>query len=175
MLAHMSWNKITETAPRNIHHYDIYCDGACSVNPGPGGSAFCVLEHETSDTEVSDSYWCYMPDVTNNIMELVGVYGALSYIDKIGTGSHYTIYCDSSYVVNGVNTYMLKWSVNGWQTSTKAPVKNCVLWKQIHTLWNRVRQHHTVDLVWVRGHNGNVVNEYVDTVAVEAYRINIGK
>lgn len=139
-------------------HVQLFTDGACSGNPGPGGWAF-LLRHPNSGKERSDSG--YETNTTNNRMELSAVIQALS---ALKTPTTVDLYSDSKYVLDGLNSWIHNWKKNGWKTANKKPVKNDDLWKQLDTL----RQTHTIKFHWVKGHAGHPENELVDKLAVQA-------
>jgi ribonuclease HI len=135
---------------------DIYTDGACRGNPGPGGWAALLLagehEREISGAEVA---------TTNNRMELTAVIRALEALKRPVAGA---IYTDSQYVRKGVLEWMPNWKARGWKTADKKPVKNQDLWQALDELVAR----HDLEWHWVKGHSGNVGNERVDALANRA-------
>jgi ribonuclease HI len=135
---------------------DIYTDGACRGNPGPGGWAALLLagehEREISGAEVA---------TTNNRMELTAVIRALEALKRPVEGA---IYTDSQYVRQGVLEWMPNWKARGWKTADKKPVKNQDLWQALDALVAR----HKLDWHWVKGHSGNAGNERVDALANRA-------
>ena len=132
---------------------EIYTDGACRGNPGPGGWAALLLagghEREISGAEAA---------TTNNRMELTAVIRALEALKRPVDGAVYT---DSQYVRQGVLEWMPNWKARGWKTADKKPVKNQDLWQELDALVAR----HRLDWHWVKGHSGNVGNERVDALA----------
>lgn len=139
----------------------IYTDGACSVNPGPGGWAYAIID-PVSDEIVHHDSGC-VEKSTNNRMELQAVLEALSALEE---PAYVELYTDSEYVCNGVSKWIYKWYKNDWKISRNKPLKNVDLWKEIYVF---LKYHH-VSPNWVRGHNGNEHNEFVDALAVEAYQ-----
>jgi ribonuclease HI len=137
----------------------MYCDGACSGNPGPGGYA-AVLECKGVVKEFVGAEEL----TTNQKMELRAVIHGLGVIK--GEGHDITIYTDSKYVVDGMNTWIFNWKRNGWKTSGGKPLANLVLWIRLDEL---ARQH-KCKFVWVKGHSGNPMNERANTLAQEAIR-----
>jgi ribonuclease HI len=135
---------------------DIYTDGACRGNPGPGGWAALLLagehEREISGAELA---------TTNNRMELTAVIRALEALKRPVAGA---IYTDSQYVRKGVLEWMPNWKARGWKTADKKPVKNQDLWQSLDALVTR----HELEWHWVKGHSGNVGNERVDALANRA-------
>ncbi|GAB2959293.1 ribonuclease H [Amycolatopsis acidiphila] len=134
---------------------EIYTDGACSPNPGPGGWGV-VLRYGSHERDL------YGPDpgpTTNNRMELMAAIQALETLTRPSTVQLYT---DSAYVRNGVLSWIAKWKRNGWLTSAKEPVKNADLWVRLEAATNR----HEVEWHWVKGHAGHPDNERADRLAV---------
>jgi len=137
---------------------ELFTDGACSGNPGPGGWAF-LLRHPKTGKAVERSGG--EPDTTNNRMELRAVIEGLGSLTR---PSIVELYSDSQYVLNGLKEWMAGWKRKGWRTASKQPVKNVELWKQLDALKDR----HEIHFHWVRGHDGHPENERVDRLAVEA-------
>ena len=135
---------------------DIYTDGACRGNPGPGGWAALLLsgghEREISGAEAM---------TTNNRMELTAVIRALEALKRTVRGR---IYTDSQYVRQGVLEWMPNWKARGWKTADKKPVKNQDLWQALDALC----ASHQLEWHWVKGHSGNPGNERVDALANRA-------
>lgn len=132
---------------------DIFTDGACQGNPGPGGWG-AILRSKGREKEISggERY------TTNNRMEMKAVIEALKLLRK---PSRVVVHTDSQYVKNGITSWLSKWKRNGWLTSTKQPVKNAELWRTIDALC----EQHSMDWVWVRGHSGHPENERCDELA----------
>ncbi|MFL9610018.1 ribonuclease HI [Methylobacillus sp. Pita2] len=132
---------------------EIYADGACKGNPGPGGwgawLSFAGREKELWGGELV---------TTNNRMELTAVIRALEALKRQCTVK---IYTDSVYVQKGITEWVHSWKARNWLTSDKKPVKNVDLWKTLDSLV----QQHQVEWVWVKGHAGNVGNERADALA----------
>ena len=135
---------------------DIYTDGACSGNPGPGGwgAILCWNGHEK---ELSGGE----EETTNNRMEMMAVIKALEALKKPST---VTLYTDSKYVKQGAEEWLEGWKAKGWQNASKKPVKNKELWERIDSLLSE----HNVTFIWVKGHAGHEMNERVDKLAVAA-------
>jgi ribonuclease HI len=135
---------------------EIYTDGACRGNPGPGGWGALLLfgerEREISGAEAQ---------TTNNRMELTAVIRALEALKRPIEGA---IYTDSQYVRQGVLEWMPNWKARGWKTADRKPVKNQDLWQALDALIVR----HKLEWHWVKGHSGNVGNERVDELANRA-------
>lgn len=134
---------------------EIYTDGACSPNPGPGGWG-AVLRYGVHE---KDLYGAEKGLTTNNRMELMAPIRALESLKRPST---VRIYTDSTYVRNGILSWLPKWKANGWQTSAKQPVKNADLWVRLEEAANK----HDVEWHWVKGHAGHPENERADQLAV---------
>lgn len=132
---------------------ELYTDGACSGNPGPGGWG-TLLRHGATEKELSGGE----RDTTNNRMELMAVIKGLEALKK---RCHVEIYSDSKYVIDGATSWLEGWKKRGWKNAAKEPVKNSTLWKQLDELL----QQHQVVFHWVKGHAGHVENERVDALA----------
>ncbi|MFK7883199.1 MAG: ribonuclease HI [Phycisphaerales bacterium] len=137
---------------------ELFTDGACSGNPGPGGWGF-LLRHPKTGKSIERSGGDKM--TTNNRMELAAVIEGLTVLTR---PSVVELYSDSQYVLNGLKQWMTGWKKKGWKTASKQPVKNVDLWKQLDQLKNG----HDIRFNWVRGHAGHPENERVDDLAVEA-------
>ena len=136
---------------------DIYTDGACLGNPGPGGWAFIIKYNNGKTKEISGS----AKYTTNNKMELTAAIKAIKYFQK---KIIINIYTDSKYLKDGITIWIKKWKLNGWKTSNKKKVKNSDLWK----LLEKKIQNHEVYWTWVKGHNENFLNEKADMLAKKA-------
>ena len=132
---------------------DIYTDGACSGNPGPGGWG-AILRHGESEREILGGE----ADTTNNRMELMAAIRALEALTRPVTARVHT---DSTYVKDGITKWMAQWKVRGWRTAAKKPVKNVDLWQRLDAAAAR----HDVSWHWVRGHSGHPENERADELA----------
>lgn len=135
--------------------YEVYTDGSCLGNPGRGG--WGVI---SKDITLSGN----LRNTTNNVMEMTAVAKALEACINYGH-DHVRIYTDSNYVKNGITQWIHNWKKNGWKTSLGEDVKNKELWMQIDTLREKIK---IVEWEWVKAHNGNPLNEEVDTLAREA-------
>jgi ribonuclease HI len=135
---------------------EIFTDGACRGNPGPGGWG-AILRYAGKETRINGA----VKETTNNRMELQAVISAFEKLTK-SCAVHVTT--DSRYVMDGIQQWLSNWKKNGWKTAAKKPVKNEDLWKQLDNL---VEQH-DVTWEWVKGHSGHVENERVDQLANEA-------
>ena len=132
---------------------DLFTDGACSGNPGPGGWG-AILRYNGTEKELSGGE----PMTTNNRMEMMAVIEGLS---ALKTRCKVTIHTDSKYVLDGVTKYLENWKRKGWKTADKKDVKNIDLWEKIDALLPA----HEIDWVWIKGHDGHVENERADELA----------
>ncbi len=143
-------------------HIEIYTDGACSGNPGPGGWA-AVLLYKDNKKEISG----FEPNTTNNRMELLAVIKGLEAL-KVRAWD-VTVYSDSAYVVNAINnSWLNNWQTNGWKNSKKEDVANQDLWQSFLELKNL----NNIKFVKVKGHSGHVWNERCDELATNEIKIN---
>ncbi|MCB5184439.1 ribonuclease HI [Methylobacillus gramineus] len=147
----------------NNSYIEIYADGACKGNPGPGGwgawLAFDGHEKELFGGELL---------TTNNRMELTAVIRALEALKR---QCDVKIFTDSVYVQKGITEWVHGWKTRGWRTSDKKPVKNVDLWQQLDTLV----QQHKIEWIWVKGHAGNAGNERADGLANKGVDQVLGK
>ncbi len=132
---------------------EIFTDGACSGNPGPGGWG-ALLRYGSKERELFGGE----PASTNNRMELTAVIRAL---DTLTRPMKVNLHTDSTYVMQGITKWIHGWKKNGWRTSAKEPVKNADLWQLLETAVNR----HEVKWHWVKGHAGHEGNERADMLA----------
>lgn len=132
---------------------EIFTDGACSGNPGPGGWG-ALLRYGSKERELFGGE----PASTNNRMELTAVIRAL---DTLTRPMKVNLHTDSTYVMQGITKWIHGWKKNGWRTSSKEPVKNADLWQELETAVNR----HEVKWHWVKGHAGHEGNERADMLA----------
>jgi ribonuclease HI len=137
---------------------DIYSDGACLGNPGPGGWG-AVLKWRGVEKELSGGEG----ETTNNRMELTAAIQGLAALKRSSTVRLHT---DSTYVRDGITKWIHNWKRNGWRTAGKKPVKNVDLWMQLEEAMAR----HRVEWHWVKGHAGHPGNEHADRLAAEAAR-----
>lgn len=135
---------------------EIWTDGACRGNPGPGGWAAVLIsgEHERVLKGAEDH-------TTNNRMELTAAIRAL---EALRRKCQVSLHTDSEYVKRGVTEWLAQWKQRGWKTAARKPVKNVDLWQELDTL----SQRHEIEWHWVRGHAGIAGNERVDRLANEA-------
>jgi ribonuclease HI len=134
---------------------EIFTDGACSGNPGPGGWG-AILRYDGREKELKGGE----PLTTNNRMELMGAIAALEALNRDCKVEFYT---DSIYVRDGVSKWIHGWRRNGWRTADKKPVKNVELWQRL----DQAMARHDVTWHWVRGHAGHDENERADLLARE--------
>jgi ribonuclease HI len=149
------------SATPSLPFVQLFSDGACKGNPGPGGWG-CILRHAASGTEREFSGG--HPETTNNQMELQAVIEGLS---RLTRRSRVEVITDSKYVAQGAMEWMPGWKKNGWRRrdgSRWAPVKNVEFWQQLDGLLSQ----HQVTFTVVRGHTGHVENERCDELAVAA-------
>jgi ribonuclease HI len=134
---------------------EIWTDGACSGNPGPGGWGALIRENgQTREMKGGE------PATTNNRMELLA---AISALEALPAGTTADLYTDSEYVKNGITSWIKNWKTRGWKTADKKPVKNQELWQRLETAANA----HHVKWHWLRGHTGHAENERADELARE--------
>lgn len=136
----------------------IFCDGACSGNPGPGGWA-CIVEKDGGRQELSGG----RAKTTNNQMELQALIEGLRSVDA---GTQVLIITDSEYLSKGITTWVAGWIRNGWKTASGQAVKNIDQWQELHALV----QQRPFRVQWVRGHSGHPENERCDELARAAIR-----
>ena len=132
----------------------IYTDGACSGNPGIGGWGVVILEYKKEEIFLNGGN----DNTTNNKMELTAAIQALKYFKK---SQNITLFTDSKYVKDGIQSWIQNWKKNGWKTSAKKPVKNKELWIELDDLITI----HNIQWEWVKGHAGNQQNEKADYLA----------
>ncbi len=144
-----------------MKHVEIYTDGACSGNPGPGGWG-ALLRYGEHEKELSG----FDADTTNNRMEMMAVIQALS---ALKNSCKIDLYTDSTYVKDGVEKWLEGWKARNWRTASKKPVKNQDLWQDLDTQLGR----HSIAWHWVKGHSGHEENERVDTLARDAITNNL--
>lgn len=132
---------------------DIYTDGACKGNPGPGGWG-ALLVYDGREKELFGGE----RETTNNRMELTAVIRALEALTR---PCRVRLHTDSKYVQQGISQWIHGWKRNGWRTSNKQPVKNAELWRELDDLSAR----HSIEWLWVKGHAGHPENERADALA----------
>jgi ribonuclease HI len=139
-----------------VHKVEIFTDGACKGNPGPGGWGALIRSGER-EKELSGGE----PETTNNRMELLAAIRALEALKK---PCHVTLTTDSVYVRDGITKWIHGWQKNGWKTAARQPVKNAELWLELLA----AAAPHRIDWRWVKGHAGHAENERVDRLACDA-------
>ncbi len=137
---------------------EIYTDGACLGNPGPGGWG-ALLRYKATERELSGGE----PLTTNNRMELMGAIAAL---EALSEPCEIVLHTDSQYVRQGITEWMRNWIKRGWKTAGGGAVKNQDLWQRLQVACER----HQIDWRWVKGHSGHPENERVDALASAAAR-----
>lgn len=147
-----------EKTPPKQSVASIFCDGACTGNPGPGGWG-AIVEQDGERRELSGG----KARTTNNQMELQALIEGLK---AVPAGTKVRIVTDSEYVSKGVTLWLRGWNRNGWKTASKQPVKNKELWQELQDLLNQ--RPHQVE--WVRGHSGHPENERCDQLARNAIK-----
>ena len=133
--------------------YEIFTDGACSGNPGPGGWGALICNGENENELTGGA-----TETTNNRMELLAAIEALK---SLPDGSAVRLTTDSVYVKDGITNWIKNWKARGWKTAAKKPVKNLDLWQKLDS----EAQRHSVEWHWVKGHAGHPGNERADELA----------
>ena len=132
---------------------EIFTDGACSGNPGPGGWG-AILRYKGTEKERSGGEAL----TTNNRMELMAAIAALEALNR---PSSVRLTTDSVYVRDGISKWLHNWKRNGWKTAAKKPVKNDDLWRRL----DAAQAPHTIEWLWIKGHAGHIENERCDALA----------
>ncbi|WP_439497081.1 ribonuclease HI [Bosea sp. (in: a-proteobacteria)] len=132
---------------------EIWTDGACSGNPGPGGWG-AILSYKGKERELSGGEAL----TTNNRMELMG---AISALETLTRPCAVALHTDSQYLRQGITSWIHGWKKNGWKTADRKPVKNEELWKRLDT----ALKQHKIEWKWVKGHAGDAMNERADALA----------
>ena len=151
-------HRIVVMAEKKQKWVEIYTDGACSGNPGPGGYG-AILKYGDEIREISG----HEDETTNNRMEMMAVIEALRQLKR---PCHVRVVTDSRYVVKGITEWLPGWIKHNWMTSQKKPVLNRHLWEEIL----RLSRPHKIEWKWIRGHNGHPYNERCDQLAREAIK-----
>jgi len=136
-----------------VKSVEIFTDGACSGNPGPGGWG-AILRYGSRERELSGGE----AETTNNRMELTAAIEALNALKQ---PCRIDLYTDSSYVRDGINKWIVNWKKAGWKTAARKPVKNVDLWQAL----DEARARHDVRWHWIKGHAGHPENERADELA----------
>ncbi|MDE2563549.1 MAG: ribonuclease HI [Sphingomonadales bacterium] len=139
-----------------MKHVEIFTDGACKGNPGPGGWG-AILRMGEHEKELSGSETA----TTNNRMELMAAIRALQALKE---PCRVTLHTDSKYVLDGITRWVFGWQKNGWKTADRKPVKNGELWRELVD----ATRPHRLEWVWVKGHDGHPENERADRLASDA-------
>ena len=134
---------------------EIYTDGACKGNPGPGGWGAWLKSGDKARELFGGE-----PQTTNNRMELRAVIEAMSALKR---PCQVILYLDSEYVRKGMTEWIAGWKARGWRTASRQPVKNVDLWRQLDALVGQ--SGHSIDWRWVKGHSGDPGNEHADMLA----------
>jgi ribonuclease HI len=145
-----------ESNGKPLKRVEVFTDGACKGNPGPGGWG-AILRLGRHEKEMSGSD----PATTNNRMEMTAVLRALNALIE---PCEVVLHTDSRYVVDGMTKWIHGWKKKGWVNASRQPVRNADLWHELIA----AALPHRIEWVWVRGHNGHVENERVDRLASEA-------
>ena len=132
---------------------EIFTDGACRGNPGPGGWGALLRYGDKERMLCGGEY-----ETTNNRMELMAVIKGLSALQR---SCEVKVTSDSTYVLKGIQEWMPNWKARGWKTASKKPVKNVDLWQQL----DQLVEMHIIDWQWVKGHSGHAENEIADQLA----------
>lgn len=132
---------------------EIFTDGACSGNPGPGGWG-AILRYGDVEKELAGGE----PQTTNNRMELMA---AIMGLEALKRPCNVRLYTDSRYLRDGITQWLPGWKARGWRTAAKAPVKNLDLWQRLQ----QATEAHQIEWHWVRGHSGHPENERADALA----------
>jgi len=148
---------------KNVSEIEIFTDGACSGNPGPGGWA-AIIKFSKQAVELSG----FATDTTNNRMELLA---AISALEEIKAPSSITLTSDSKYLLEGITNWLNIWKKNGWKTASKKEVKNLDLWERLDVQ----NQKHQVQWKYIPGHTGHSENERCDVLARTEIKNNISK
>jgi ribonuclease HI len=138
-----------------LNRVEIYTDGACKGNPGPGGWGV-LLKSGSTEKELFGGE----RETTNNRMELMAVIMALEALKR---PCHVFLHADSQYVLKGMTEWLAGWKAKGWKTASKQPVKNVDLWQRLDALV--AGAGHKIEWRWVKGHNGDPGNERADDLA----------
>jgi ribonuclease HI len=140
----------------DLTQVDIFTDGACKGNPGPGGWG-AVIRSKTGEKEISGGE----PLTTNNRMEMMAAVEALNALTR---PCKVTLHTDSKYVMDGITKWVIGWQKNGWKTADRKPVKNAEIWQALLAATAR----HQISWKWVKGHAGHPENERADRLASAA-------
>ena len=137
---------------------EIFTDGACSGNPGPGGWG-AILRYRGAEKELSGA----AADTTNNRMEMTA---AIMAIESLNRPVRARLHTDSTYLRDGITKWLANWKRNGWKTAARKPVRNVDLWERL----DAALTNHDVEWIWVKGHAGHAENERADRLATDAIK-----
>jgi len=137
---------------------EIFTDGACSGNPGPGGWG-AILRYRGAEKELSGS----AADTTNNRMEMTA---AIMAIESLTRPVRAQLHTDSTYLRDGITKWLANWKRNGWKTAARKPVRNVDLWERL----DAALTDHDVEWIWVKGHAGHEENDRADRLATDAIK-----
>ena len=132
---------------------DIYTDGACSGNPGPGGWGIVIICNDRKKEIYGGE-----KETTNNRMEMTA---AIKALEALSHPSHVRLYTDSTYLRNGITQWIERWKKNGWKTADNKKVKNVDLWRHLESAAGR----HEIKWQWIKGHSGHPENDRADKLA----------
>ncbi len=156
---------MTDSPPTTPQHVVIFTDGACKGNPGPGGWGAML----TTGDSVKELFGGELA-TTNNRMEMTAVIEALSALKR---PCRVTLHVDSQYVLKGMTEWIKGWKARGWRTAAKEPVKNVDLWQKLDALVTG--SGHSIEWIWVRGHDGDPGNERADLLANQGVEVAMGR
>ncbi|MCW1403721.1 ribonuclease HI [Novosphingobium sp. MW5] len=139
-----------------MKHVEVFTDGACKGNPGPGGWG-AILRMGHHEKEMSGGE----PQTTNNRMEMTAVIRALTALKE---PCRVSLHTDSRYVIDGMTKWIFGWQKNGWKNAAKKPVLNADLWQDLIS----AARGHRIEWIWVKGHDGHPENERADQLASDA-------
>jgi ribonuclease HI len=157
----VSDNPVSNNKGATLKKVEIFTDGACSGNPGPGGWA-ALLRFGEAEKEIAGGEL----QTTNNRMEMKA---AIEGLKALKSPCEVALYTDSTYVKDGITKWIFGWQKNGWKTADKKPVKNVELWQELL----ETMKPHKIEWHWVRGHDGHTENERVDKLAREQCKAQI--
>lgn len=146
-----------------MQEVEIYTDGACKGNPGPGGWG-AILRYKGTEKHLNGAE----PDTTNNRMELSA---ALMALNSLKRPCRVKLTTDSEYLRKGITEWIHGWKQKGWRTASKQPVKNADLWQAL----DEAVKHHDIEWHWVKGHSGHPENELADQLANQAIDAMLGR
>ncbi|MBS3740949.1 MAG: ribonuclease HI [Candidatus Cloacimonetes bacterium] len=136
-----------------MNFVEIYTDGSCKGNPGPGGWA-AIIKRGDNKSRISG----FEKNTTNNRMELMA---AIKGLEALSKPTKVELYSDSNYLVKGMNNWLVNWKKRYWKTAAQKPIKNMDLWQSL----DKLNQKHQISWNWVKGHSNKIINEECDTIA----------